>query len=220
MSQAERRPDLEYAIKLQIKAQLLMLQTSMPVRITAYDPVTMSATCQPLIKARVTDQYGVSTFKALPQLIFCPVIMISGAVFTLAFPPKVGAEGLAIFSSRAIDNWWVTGGVYPPVELRLHDLSDGFVIVGPRARPNALVNPSDNDQIRSEDGSIFIDLSLDAIALQAPAFSVATPTGAIDLAGNTAVDGNLDVSAGASGTAVDSTGKVLTFQNGILINLG
>lgn len=168
MSQLERANDFEASLKAQILAQLLVLQTSMPVRVEAYDPVTMSVTCQPLIKARVPLPNGGFVWVKLPVLIFCPVINITGAVFTMAFPPKVGSEGLAIFSSRAIDNWWVAGGIQNPIELRHHDLSDGFVIVGPRSKPNALANPVATDRIRSEDGTVFLDFSMGGITIEAP----------------------------------------------------
>jgi hypothetical protein len=114
------------------------------------------------------------------MLIFCPVITIMGGVGGFAFsaPPQEGMEGLAIFSSRAIDNWWKFGtssGITPsryPIELRHHDLSDGFVIVGPTSVPNVLPNMSANAQIRSQDGTVYIDFDLAAITMEAPAVTI------------------------------------------------
>ena len=56
-----------------------------------------------------------------------------------------GDECLVIFSERCIDAWWALGGVQPLAELRAHDYSDGFAILGvrSRARPMQALPPID-----------------------------------------------------------------------------
>ncbi|WP_457849452.1 hypothetical protein, partial [Staphylococcus aureus] len=44
--------------------------------------------------------------------------------------------------------------------MRMHDLSDGFAILGFRSQPRALSNISTTSaQLRSDDGATFIDLN-------------------------------------------------------------
>jgi hypothetical protein len=63
-----------------------------------------------------------------------------------------------VFASRCIDGWWQSGGVQPPAEFRMHDLSDGFAIPG-RARSRASSNVSTTTaQLRSDDGLAYVEL--------------------------------------------------------------
>jgi hypothetical protein len=203
MSQLERSDDFEASLRAQILAALLVLHTAMPVQVTGYDPSNNTATLQPLIKQRIPLPDGTFAWKKLPQLIYCPVIMLSGGLggFTWCAPPQIGAEGIAIFSNRAIDSWWDRGpgGVSDPsripVELRHHDLSDGFVIVGATSRPNTIPGIVPNAQLRSADGTVYLDFSLAGITLEAPIFTINAPlialngvlsTTAIPAAGTTA----------------------------------
>jgi hypothetical protein len=84
-----------------------------------------------------------------------------------------------VFSSRAIDLGWQSSGIQNPVELRHHDLSDGFVIVGPRSKPNVPPNISTTQaQLRSEDGLTYIGIGPEgAISLVAPEPGKVTITG-------------------------------------------
>jgi len=216
MSQLERSNDFEASLRAQIRAALLQLQTAMPVKITAvtedggtypaYDPTTNTCTCKPIILGRQPMADGTFKWYELPPLIYCPVITIMGGAGGFAFsaPPQDGMEGLAIFSSRAIDNWWKYGyksGISPsryPIELRHHDLSDGFVIVGPTSVPNVLPNMSANAQIRSQDGTVYIDFDLEGITIEAPAIALNGPlkTNAIPVAGNTASTFSIPITIG------------------------
>jgi hypothetical protein len=203
MSQLERSDDFEASLRAQIQAALLVLHTAMPVQVTGYDPSNNTATLQPLIKQRIPLPDGTFMWVKLPQLIFCPVIMLAGGLgsFSWCAPPQIGSEGLAIFSNRAIDNWWAAGpaaGNDPtrfPIELRHHDLSDGFVIVGATSKPNTIPGITPNAQLRSADGTVYLDFSLAGITLAAPVFTINSPlialngvlsTTAIPAAGTTA----------------------------------
>ena len=187
MSQLYRYEDHETAIKAQILAQLLALQTSMPVKIIAFDPLTLTATCQPTIRARVQQQDGTFIWMQYPPLIFVPVVFPGGGGYTLTFPIQPDDEGLCVFSSRAIDLWWQSSGIQNPVELRHHDLSDGFVMVGPRSKPRALLVPEvsmTQVQLRSDDGTTSIGIGpMGAIAIVAP------PPGKVTITGNLLVNG-------------------------------
>ncbi|MGC8050122.1 Gp138 family membrane-puncturing spike protein, partial [Salmonella enterica] len=78
---------------------------------------------------------------------------------SMTFPVAQGDECLVVFASRCIDSWWQSGGIQEQAELRMHDLSDGFAILGFRSQPRALSNISTTSaQLRSDDGATFIDL--------------------------------------------------------------
>lgn len=65
-----------------------------------------------------------------PTLLACPTITVQGGGVGSVFPTAVGDECLVIFSDRCIDNWVKTGQATPLPSFRMHDINDGFVLVG------------------------------------------------------------------------------------------
>lgn len=49
-------------------------------------------------------------------------------------------EALVFFADHCIDAWYQSGGVQNQLMPRMHDISDGFALVGFRSKPNALKN--------------------------------------------------------------------------------
>jgi hypothetical protein len=172
MDQRERLGDLEEGIRLLIKAALLEMQTAMPVQVVDVDLSEMTASAQPLIRAllpesippqmlsaipNVTSDSDGNRWVQLPLLVKLPIIFPGGGGFTLTFPIAAGDEALAVFSSRAIDNWWLAGGIQNPIEIRDHDPSDGFLLVGPRSSPKSLANiNTKGPELRNDDGTLSI----------------------------------------------------------------
>lgn len=141
-------------------ARLSCLWTALPGIIQNFDPVAMTCQVQPAIQGKVRSEDGSIALVNLPMLLDCPVVFPHGGGCSLTFPVKVGDECLVVFSSRAIDLWWQSGGVQPPVEMRMHDLSDGFVLVGPYSQTKVLSAVStDSVQLRSDDGQAFFELN-------------------------------------------------------------
>ena len=133
--------------------------TQLPGIITSVNLVNMTAEVQPAIKTRYFKEDGTTTDMQIPVLLDCPIIFTSGGGVTFTFPINVGDECLIFFSSRCIDNWWSTGQVSTQAELRMHDLSDGFVLPGIKSLPNVIHNISSTTaQLRSNDGNTFIEL--------------------------------------------------------------
>lgn len=52
----------------------------MPAIIGAFDPVAMTCTAQPAIRARVTTPEGTQRSMTLPLLVDCPVYFPAGAI--------------------------------------------------------------------------------------------------------------------------------------------
>jgi hypothetical protein len=146
----------------------------------------------------------------MPLLVDVPVIFPSGGNFIFTLPVQEGDEALIVFASRCIDSWWDRGGVQPQAELRHHDLSDGFAIVGPFSKPNVPANVSTSTaQMRTKDGLSYIELTEDGIInLIAPGgVNVHGPLavqGASSFTGNANINGTASiegtVSASGDGT--------------------
>lgn len=135
--------------------------TALPGIIQSFDPVEKTCTVQPTIQARIKSAGdGSISWINLPILVDCPVFFPSGGGYTLTFPLAKDDECLIIFSSRCIDNWWQSGELFnEQAIMRMHDLSDGFIFAGVSSKPNVQPNISINStQLRSDDGSVFVEL--------------------------------------------------------------
>ncbi|MEC4682385.1 MAG: Gp138 family membrane-puncturing spike protein [Nitrospirota bacterium] len=132
--------------------------TALPGFIESFDAASLTCTVQPTVKA-VVFQNGQAQDVPLPLLLDCPVQFPAGGGYSLTFPVTHGDECLVIFASRCIDAWFASGGVQPQAEMRMHDLSDGFVILGFRSLPRVLTSiNSTGAELRSDDGSTKVSL--------------------------------------------------------------
>lgn len=65
-----------------------------------------------------------------PTLTMCPVFTLQGGGVGAVMPIAIGDECLVIFSDRCISTWFQTGQPNPLPDFRMHDISDGFALVG------------------------------------------------------------------------------------------
>lgn len=209
MNDKELANPLEEAVVGAARAQLVNTWTAIPGIIEEFDLVR-GATVQPAIQAEVTNQDGSKSLATLPLLLDCPVQFPEGGDTVLTFPVKKGDECLVVFACRCIDSWWQSGGVQPQAELRMHDLSDGFVLLGFRSQPNITENISATAvELRSKDGATKISLDPAAQTIEMTAPGGATITADVKIDGDLEVTGNI-TSAGtihADGD-IDSDGDV------------
>lgn len=179
----------------------------------------MTCTVQPTIRMRARGPDGAVTSIQLPLLVDCPVQFPAGGNCTLTFPVAQGDECLVVFASRCIDGWWQSGGVQEQAEPRMHDLSDGFVLLGTRSRPRALSGVSTaSTQLRSDDGATFLDLNptTQKVKIVAPGgFDVVTPLATFSMA--VTITGLLTFVGGMVGSAAAGAAAVF---NGILNVIG
>jgi hypothetical protein len=147
------------------------LWTALPGIIQSFDADAMTCTVQPAIQALVRDEVGSLTSVSLPLLLDCPVQFPAGGGCTLTFPVKANDECLVVFASRCIDSWWQSGGIQAQAELRMHDLSDGFALLGFRSQPRVIVAVSTGAaQLRSDDGATFVEVApAGGVTITAPA---------------------------------------------------
>lgn len=212
MDKRERFDFPQEALRAAIDGALASLQTSMPGIIQSFDPQKMTAVVQPAIRAVVTNPDYTIRELNLPLLVDCPVVFPCGGGYTLTFPIKPGDECQVIFASRCIDNWWLAGGIQSQAEIRLHDISDGFVYVGPRSQPRTIGVSTDSTQLRSDSGDTYVELSGTDINLVSPS-NVSVSAG-----GNISMDagGNLALTAGGNLSMQVGTGiQVSTASNNI-----
>ena len=160
MDRREQLDDPVEALRTALDGRQAEIWTALPGIVAGFDPGAMTVSVQPAVKGAIVGEDGKARQVPLPLLVDVPVSFPQGGGFTLTFPVKAGDECLVVFASRCIDGWWQSGGVQAPAERRMHDLSDGFAIVGVRSQPRVLpaVNP-ENVQLRSDDGADFVEIT-------------------------------------------------------------
>jgi hypothetical protein len=103
---------------------------------------------------------GTKIYVEFPLLKKVPVWVYGAGGFSLTFPVAAGDECLVLFNDRQIDNWWLNGGVQPPVMSRAHDISDAIAVVGLRSLPRSLGGYSTSTtQLRSDDGTTYVEVA-------------------------------------------------------------
>lgn len=231
----ERLGDFDTSLLAAMQGHQAGVWTAMPGIVQSYNSAKMTAEVAPSLKAQVLQPDGTTLWVALPLLVDCPVIFPSGGGFTLTFPIAAGDECLVVFSSRCIDSWWQSGGVQVQADMRMHDLSDGFVLVGPRSQPRVLAPAGSGDgvELRNDartayvridetgnifattdanaaidaDGDVYASAGADAAISAAGVVSVVAPT--INISGNVNITGNLTVT-GTMTNGVKNVGSTHT----------
>lgn len=177
MDQREQSGDHTEALQAMLDGRQARLWTSMPGIIQSFNAAKMTAEVQIALMGLQTKEDGSQTAIQISLCVDCPVQLPSGGGFTLAFWPEQGDECLLVFASRCIDAWWQSGGVQKQQEFRMHDLSDGFAVLGFKSMPNAIPAIKRHAvQLRSNDGSTYMEINADQ------QFKVLAP-GGIDLNG-------------------------------------
>jgi hypothetical protein len=153
--------DAEEAMRLTLDGRQSTIWTAMPCIVKSVNLQKLTIEAQPAIQGTVEDENGVRRSVNLPLLVDVPIVFPSAGGFTITLPIVAGDEVLVVFASRCIDAWWQSGGVQRPMEARMHDLSDGFAIPGPRSQTNLLgAAASATDlEIRNKAGTVYLSLT-------------------------------------------------------------
>lgn len=211
MDQRERYLDEAEVFRIAMESWQTRIWTALPGVIKQFPSASgighMVADIQPVINGRVRDTQGNFLSIQMPVLLDCPILWQGGGGMTLTFPIKAGDECLVIFSSRCIDAWWQQGFIagqagspvkgkqaMDPPDLRMHNLSDGFAIVGVRSLPKSYTPDSSNVSLQSDDGSFFFKMNPTSKALSA------TASGGMNLNGVT-IDSSGNINCPATVTA-------------------
>jgi hypothetical protein len=179
MRREERAQGLSELLRMAMSSHQSGMWTALPATVVSYDSASQTCIAQTMVKMQrrlqnpQTDSSGKKVYSVdvdIPPLLDVPVLFPSGGGFTLTFPVAKGDELLVVFASRCIDAWWklgrdqdskgnVTGR--PQMELRMHDLSDGFAILQPRSQVRML-SPAPSTasaQLRSDDGQAVVEIA-------------------------------------------------------------
>lgn len=170
--------------------------TAIPGIIQSFNASHMTCVVQPAIQAKRFMPDGSVKNVSLPLLLDCPVQFPAGGGCTLTFPVVAGDECLVVFSSRCIDAWWQSGGVQPQAELRMHDLSDGFVMLGFRSVPRVISALSTTSaQLRTDDGAAYVGVNsaTHEIDVTTSGNIIANAASATVTAATTTINGNVQI---------------------------
>jgi hypothetical protein len=194
MDRRERQPYPEEMIRMALRTAQARIWTALPGIVQAFhnSPPKMTVDVQPTLNGVVTSPLGVPSPLQMPKLLDCPVLWQGGGGVTATFPIKAGDECLVIFSSRCIDAWWAQGGVQNQSDIRMHNLSDGFALVGVRSLPRAYAVDTANACLISDDGTTYFKLNPTTQAIKALAPGGLNLNGVlIDVSGNVTVPGEI-----------------------------
>jgi len=169
------KKQLTDVITLAISQALNNTHTICIAKITAVNSKTINA--KPVIN-RVVN--GVSI--ELPEFIEIPPIFLQGGSSYTAHPVAIDDYCLLLINERCFDNWFNGQDFLKPLDIRTHDYSDSFAIVGINPLSSAITIPSVVTQIGDtyQEGD-YIHLGN------------RTQTGDYDLTGNYKQVGNLDI---------------------------
>lgn len=160
----ERCGGLAVAIRTACDALKSNLRVAMPGIIHAFDPEEQTVSVQPAIR-EVLSLEGETQNVEIPLLMDVPVVMPRAGGYMLAFAPRKGDECLVVFSDLCIDSWWQSGGVNNPFEVRRHDLSDGFAILGTWSQPNRPNLPKSGVRLQNDAGTAGVSVNENTVDL-------------------------------------------------------
>lgn len=202
MDRRERVYDPTETLRAALEGMQTGLWTALPGIVQSADLGKLTAVIQPAIKVSVGQPDGSRITVALPLLLDCPIVFPQGGGFTLTFPVQAGDECLVVFASRCIDAWWQNGGIQEQAELRLHDLSDGFALMGVRSQVRLLTGVSTaSTQLRTDAGDTFVEVKSGEVTVTAP----------------TKVTVNTDQAVVNSTTSVEIHSPLSTFLGNVVI---
>lgn len=185
--------DIEEGQRLALDGRQSTIWTAIPCIVTSINLSKMTLAAQPAIQGTVEDESGNKTAVNLPLLVDVPIVFPSGGGFTITLPIAAGDEVLVVFASRCIDAWWQSGGVQRPMEARMHDLSDGFAIPGPKSQAHLVSGISATAlQIRNNAGSSYVEISADG--------KIKLVSSEVDITGNLKMTGDLTVTGKITAT--------------------
>ena len=200
------------------------LHVSLPCIVESFNATKQTITAKPaLTEIGYVSGLKTTQWKNL-TLVDIPIVLPRGGGFVHTLPIKPGDECLVLFADVAIDSWWQSGGQANQIEERRHSLSDGLAIFAPWSQQRVLSNYSTTSaQLRTEDGTVVVDIAAHQITVTAPTVQVSATTANVNATGTATVAGatvNVTGSttvniSGAGTTHVDSKPFLLHQHTGI-----
>lgn len=157
--------ELHDTIDLGVEFALADVHTIVVAKITVVNDNTIS--CVPVINRVVKGES-----KPLPEFIEVPPVILQGGGSYIAEPIKAGDYCLVLISERCYDAWYAGSDFVSPLEMRMHDYSDGFALCGVNPQATAISIPKRNRMMKGDTDH----------------------EGDLNLTGNISITGNLSVS--------------------------
>jgi len=209
------------------EAMISRVWTALPGVIQSVTNGGNTVEVQPAINGRIRQLDGTYKPIQMPKLVDVPICWQGGGGATWTFPIAVGDECLVVFASRCIDSWWQNGFAAPagqkgadgkpvnvlnnPPEYRLHNLSDGFAIVGVRSKKRAFATfDTTTARLRTDDDSCYVEFDpINKKVKIVASGGVTINNVTFDSSGNVVspqtITGQTQVVAGTGGSAVHLT---------------
>ncbi|HHH0087664.1 Gp138 family membrane-puncturing spike protein [Yersinia enterocolitica] len=185
------------------------VHTIVVAKITAVNDKTIS--CIPVIN-RVVKGEG----KQLPEFIEVPPVILQGSGSYIAEPIAAGDYCLVLISERCYDAWYAGSDFVPPLEMRMHDYSDGFALCGVNPLSTAISIPTTNRMMMGNtdhEGDLVLTGNI-------------TQKGGVTTLESCVVQGQMqygslltDGKSGVSGSFRSDDGKTITVTNGIITGI-
>lgn len=161
MKIAENILDRNYLFDKLIKKLSKNIHVALPAIITEIDYEKQTCKAQSVIREYIDNE-----FVDMPEFLDIPFFILSGGDYSITMPIQKDDECLIVFADSCIDSWWQSGGIQNPIEIRNHDLSDCFALVGFRSQDKKLEDVSnDSLQIRNRN-NVLAEFKEDSIKIQ------------------------------------------------------
>ncbi|EAA4186198.1 hypothetical protein QF20_000484 [Salmonella enterica subsp. enterica] len=133
--------ELHDTIGLGVEFALADVHTIVVAKITSVNDKTIS--CVPVINRVVKG-----SSKQLPEFIEVPPVILQGGDSYIAEPIAAGDYCLVLISERCYDAWYAGSDFVSPLEMRMHDYSDGFALCGVNPQATAIAIPKKNRMMK------------------------------------------------------------------------
>lgn len=185
------------------------VHTIVVAKITAVNETTIG--CTPVINRVVEDES-----RQLPEFIEVPPVIIQGGGSYIAEPIAVGDYCLVLISERCYDAWYAGSDFVSPLEMRMHDYSDGFALCGINPQAAAIGIPKVR-RLMQKDTDHMGSMYLTGDFKQSGGESVLEEC---EVLGQLKY-GSLETSgqSGVSGSFRSDDGKTITVTNGIITRI-
>ncbi|HEY3987935.1 MAG TPA: Gp138 family membrane-puncturing spike protein [Acidobacteriaceae bacterium] len=149
------------------------LRVAMPATVQSFDAETQTVVVQPAIREQMRNKQQVVVPTTLPLISYVPIVIPTAGGYALTLPIQAGDEGLLVVADNCIDAWWQSGGVQNQIDLRRHDLSDAFFIVGCYNQTRKISSYSTSTvQIRTDVGDTVVEVGNGEITIKAATVTV------------------------------------------------
>ncbi|MBW9432822.1 hypothetical protein FHC77_19110 [Atlantibacter hermannii] len=201
--------ELHDTISLGVEFALADVHTIVVAKITAVNNKTIS--CVPVINRVVKGDS-----KQLPEFIEVPPVILQGGGSYIAEPVSTGDYCLVLISERCYDAWYAGSDFVSPLEMRMHDYSDGFALCGVNPQARAISIPTIRRMIQGDSdhtGSMYLTGDLEQAGgkttLEECEVLGQMRYGTLQTAGKD----------GVTGSFRSADGKTITVTNGIITGI-